>query len=415
MKFGGALLSNASGFIKVGNLVEEYSCEPLVVVVSAIGKTTNALENLNRNAGKPEAQNYFLEIKKSHISLFNEIFPNGNDKLSLELSVLFVELWDAVERKYDNRFQAYDSIVSKGEELSSCIFHHYLKSRGIETMLIDAKSIIKTDSNYTDASVVWEQSKVNIENQLLPLIKAKKVVVTQGFISSDEDKIPTTLGREGSDFTAAIIGNIIEADEVTIWKNVPGLMNADPARFEDVVKIDSISYHEAIELAYYGASVIHPKTIQPLKEKGIPLYVRPYYDVLIAPSLISSDASNDSKVPSIIVKDEQILLSIGTQNLSFIAEDNLRQIFAAFSKNKIHINLMQNSAVSFSVAFNEDRIKLESLLIDLGSEFILKYNTGLQLITIRHYNDDLIDRYVGNRKIFLEQKSRTTVQVLVEQ
>lgn len=416
MKFGGALLGDAPGFIKVSQLVDEFSCEPLVVVVSALGKTTNALEELcSDKDDQSELQKSFFQIKKNHLALFNKIFPEGNSELSRELSNHFDELWQRVIRKYDNRYQAYDSIVSKGEELSSCMFSYYLISRGIENELVDAKKLIATDSNFTDASVDWEATEKRISKTLNPLLESKNVIVTQGFIASDKNGIPTTLGREGSDFSAAIIGSIIGVNEVTIWKNVPGLMNADPARFEDVIKLEKISYHEAIELAYYGASVIHPKTIQPLKEKNIPLLVRPFYESGLTPSVIGSDTSSDSKTPSIIVKDNQVLLSIGTQNLSFIGEENLGQIFASFSRNKIHVNLMQNSAVSFSVAFNEDQVKLDALMEELSKAFTLKYNTGLQLITIRHYDDDLINRYVGNRKIYLVQKSRATVQVLVEQ
>ncbi len=224
----------------------------------------------------------------------------------------------------------------------------------------------------------------------------------------------TTLGREGSDFTAAIIGNLLDFDEVTIWKTVPGLMNADPHRFSNAVKLDNLSYHEAIELAYYGASVIHPKTIQPLKQKNIPLFVRPFYDSSLSPTSITKDSSKDKELPSIIVKDNQILLSISTRNLSFIEEENLKNIFDAFSKNKIHINLMQNSAVSFSVCFNENLVKLEALISELSDDFSMKYNTGLQLITIRHYTDELVNELVGNKKVYLFQKSRVNAQFLVK-
>jgi aspartate kinase len=414
MKFGGALLKDAHGTNRVAGLVEEFNCEPLVVVVSAIGKTTNALEQLCASLNNEgDGQDLFFEIKRSHLALYNELFPNGNNKLSEAISVLFDKLWEKVNDNYLNRFQAYDSIVSIGEELSSTIFYNFLNENGIEVELINATEIIKTDDNYTDAAINWEETRKAINGIVVPVLKQGKVVVTQGFIGSHDNKFTTTLGREGSDFTAAILGNVLNAHEVTIWKNVPGLMNADPARFDDAEKIDSISYHEAIELAYYGASVIHPKTIQPLKQKGITLSVRPYYDVSLTPTIISDDSTNDSKVSSVIIKDNQVLLSISTKNLSFIGEENLGNIFSIFSKNKIHVNLMQNSAVSFSVAFNYDKFKLESLLNDLGNEYILKYNTGLQLITIRHYSDSLIEKYVNSREIFLIQKSRVTVQVLV--
>ncbi len=415
MKFGGALMKDAQGITRVGELIEEFSCEPLVVIVSAIGKTTNALESLWKKVlTKEPVESDFHNIKIHHLDIYNELFPQGNKDLSEDLSTLFDELWLTINEDYENRYEAYDNIVSVGEELASCLNYYYLLSRGIKTRLLSSKCLIKTDSNYTDAEVNWEYTSKTISTRVIPAIENKEVIITQGFIGADGLGKTTTLGREGSDFTAAIFGNIIDADEVTIWKNVPGLMNADPALNKDAVVLDSLSYHEAIELAYYGASVIHPKTIQPLKVKNIPLLVRPYYDLLLKPTRITNDTTNDNAESSIIVKDNQTLLSISTQNLSFIAESNLKQIFEAFSKNKTHINLMQNSAVSFSVCFNADPIKVESIIDQLKHKFDLRYNTGLQLFTVRHYDDQLVDSLIGNSKVYLVQKSRVTVQILLK-
>ncbi len=415
MKFGGALMDNASGVEKVKGLIEEYSCEPLVVVVSALGKTTNALEQLFwLSQEEKEIDKEFFKVKQYHLRLAQDLMPQPPDELSTSLDKLFDELWDALNTKYTDRYEAYDSIVSFGEELSSCILYLYLVQVGLKVKLISASNLIVTDSNFTDASIDWEYTSKTINSRVLPSLEKKEIIISQGFIGADKFGKPTTLGREGSDFTAAILGNLLDADEVTIWKNVPGLMNADPERFSNAIKLDRLSYYEAIELAYYGASVIHPKTIQPLKQKNIPLFVRPYYDSSLSPTSITNDKSNDGALPGIIVKDDQILLSISTLNLSFIAEENLKHIFDAFSKNKIHINLMQNSAVSFSVCFNEEPTKLEALLIDLKENFKLKYNTGLQLITVRHYNDELVDELIGNKKVYLIQKSRVTVQLLVK-
>jgi len=416
MKFGGALLDSASNIKRVTGLVEEFNCEPLVVVVSAIGKTTNSLEKLFLLSQNGENMNMdFFKIKQFHIRAAQDIMPQLPDELSLGLDNLFDELWDALNAKYTNRYEAYDSIVSIGEDLSSCIIYHYLKECNLKVRLLSAKTLIVTDNNFTDGSVNWNYTSKTITSRVLPAIENNEIVITQGFTSADMYGNSTTLGREGSDFTAAILGNILDADEVTIWKNVPGLMNADPAKFPDAVKIEGLSYHEAIELAYYGASVIHPKTIQPLKQKNIPLFVRAYYDSSLSPTSITNDASNDRKLPSIIIKEKQVLLSISSLDLSFIAEENLKNIFDAFSKNKIHINLMQNSAVSFSVCFNEDLVKLEALITDLKSSFSLKYNTGLQLITVRHYNDELVNELIGNNKVYLFQKSRVNVQFLIKQ
>lgn len=415
MKFGGGLMDNASSIKRVKTLIEEYSCEPLVVVVSALGKSTNKLEKLyllSLDGGDMDMD--FQKLKQYHFRIAHDIMPSLPEELSTNFSILFENLWDALNTSYSDRYEAYDSIVSIGEELSSCLLYHYLNYSNIKVKLVSAKELIVTNSNFTDASVDWELTSSSVISSIVPLLNNKEVVITQGFIGSEVNGKTTTLGREGSDFTAAILGNILDADEVTIWKNVPGLMNSDPARFSNSVKLDTLSYHEAIELAYYGASIIHPKTIQPLKQKNIPLYVRPYYDSSLAATSITQNIANDGELPCIIVKDNQVLLSINTLNLSFIEEENLKHIFDAFSKNKIHINLMQNSAVSFSVCFNEDLVKLDALLLDLKEKFVLRYNTGLQLITVRHYNDKLVDELVGDKKVYLVQKSRITVQVLLK-
>ncbi len=414
MKFGGALLDSASNIERVAGLIEEFSCEPLVVVVSAIDKTTNALEQLCAKRLKGESMDAdFFNIKKFHINAAQELMPELPNDLRVDLDDLFDKLWDALNNEYKNRFEAYDSIVSIGEDLSGCIIYHYLVHKGHSVRLLNAKSLIVTDSSFTDASVNWDYTSKTITARVLPIIENNEIALTQGFIGADEHGNSTTLGREGSDFTAAIIGNILDADEVTIWKNVPGLMNSDPAKFPNAIKFDKLSYYEAVELAYYGASVIHPKTIQPLKQKNIPLFVRAYYNSALSPTVITDDVSKDGLLPSIIVKDNQVLLSISTLDLSFIAEENLKNIFHAFSTNKININLMQNSAVSFSVCFNDDFSKLESLIADLSTNFSLKYNTGLKLITIRHYNENLIDKLIDNSKVYLFQKSRVNVQFLV--
>lgn len=414
MKFGGALMSNAHNIRRVGELIEEFSCEPLVVIVSAIGKTTNKLESIFRGAyDGVDIEDEFIDLKDSHQKIISDLFPVNGESLKESLDAIFDDLWNSLNDNYSSRYEAYDSIVSYGEEISSYILYQYLLSKSFRPRLINAKSIISTDSNYTDASVNWKTTEQLINSRVLPAIENKEVVITQGFIGADEYGKPTTLGREGSDFTAAIIGNIINANEVTIWKNVPGLMNADPNRFDNAIKLDNISYHEAIELAYYGASVIHPKTIQPLKQKNIPLLVRPIYNPALNATVIDDNTENDNKTPSIIVKDNQVLFSVSTQNLSFIGEESLKQIFGATSKCKIHVNLMQNSAVSFSFCFNYDKIKLESLIEILGNSFNLKYNTGLQLITVRHYTNHLVDELIGEKEVLLIQQSRATTQVLV--
>jgi len=415
-KFGGALLKDVEGIKQVAAIIQSHQEEKLVVVVSAIGKTTNALEKLveyKLAADQLNIEKTFVQIRQNHFELAESVFGNARHGIYDELNELFIQLNSVLKQDFSDRYYAYDQIVSFGELLSSSIVKSYLKDQKINIRLIDALTIIKTNNNYTSAKIDWKETTKMVKTKIMPAFENGEVVLTQGFIGSDDEGNFTTLGREGSDFTAAVIGNILEASEVTIWKNVPGLMNADPHRFDDAIKLNKISYHEAIELAFYGASVIHPKTIQPVQQKNIPLFVRSFYKPDDKPSVISGDNSEDDKFQKIIVKDNQVLFSIGSRDLNFIAEENLTRIFDAFSKQKIHVNLIQHSAVSFSVCFDENEAKLKALVEDLRKEFVVKFNQGLHLITIRFYDDKIINKLTEGKNIFLEQKSRTTVQLLV--
>ncbi len=416
-KFGGALLKDLKGIQQASSIIEKYSHNQLVVVVSAFGKTTNALEailSLSLSGHTDEMKTAFDDLKQFHIDAAVTALGEKSAPILPKLDLLFDELWDMLCNAYEDRFYAYDQIVGMGEQFSSMIIYHYLKAQGIAIRFVDAHSIIVTDSKYTNAGIDWKFTEKTVEARIQPALDSNLVVLTQGFIGADGKGHYTTLGREGSDFTAAILASVLNADEVTIWKDVPGLMNADPNRFTNCIKLDRISYHEAIELAFYGASVIHPKTIQPLQQKGIPLYVHPFYQPDEDPSVIAEDTSNDHKTHSIIVKDDQVLLSIASQSLSFIAEESLGVIFKAFGQNNIHINLMQHSAVSFSVCFDYHKLTFKRLLDDLESLFQLRYNMGLQLITIRNYKLKLIQELIENKQVFLEQKSRATYQVLLK-
>ncbi len=415
-KFGGALLKDVEGIKQFVSILQTYKNDRLVVVVSAIGKTTNALEKLLDYKLSNDLfgiEKTFVEIRRNHFELAESVFGNARHSIYDELNEIFTNLNDVLKKDFPDPYFAYDQIVSYGERLSSTIINAYLNDNDIDTQLVDAKKLIKTNDNYTAAKVDWNQTSVAIDSEIKPILENNKIALTQGFIGSDQTGNSTTLGREGSDFTAAVIAYALDADEVTIWKDVPGLMNADPNRFNDTVKLDKISYHEAIELAFYGASVIHPKTIQPVQQKHIPLFVRSFFKPDELPSAITEDTSQDDQFQKIIIKEQQVLLSIGSRDLTFIAEENLTQIFDAFSKHKIHINLMQHSAVSFSVCFNENETKLKALVEDLQKDFAIRYNQGLELITIRFYDDKIINELTRGKKIFLEQKSRTTVQLLV--
>ena len=416
-KFGGALLKNADGIRRMASLVREFQYEPMVVVISAIGKTTNALEELYRLyilKNNEQLQEKYVQLKQQHIQLVEALQIPAPEKTIHGLEENFRKLWNALNIHYKDWYYGYDQIIPFGEEFSGKIVKAYLSSQGIPVHFEDAHNLIITDSRYTNASVNWEMTEKSIKARILPVLNNRKVVLTQGFVAIDKKGISTTLGREGSDFTAAILAYILEAKEVCIWKDVPGLMNADPRLFPEAVKLPHVSYNEAIELAFYGASVIHPKTIQPLKKKGILLKVCSFFEPQSNPTLIDADESDDSKIPKFIVKKNQALLSISTRDLSFMAEESLKKVFSALSKNRFHINLMQNSAVSFSVIFDERPQKLEKITKELSDTFILKYNTGLELLTIRHYNDDLIKKLTEGKQIFLTQKTRTTVQLLLQ-
>ena len=415
-KFGGALMKDADGIRQVSSIIRPYAHEPLIVVVSAMAKTTNALENILQHAfdqQKEACQKAVHKLKEQHEQVIDGLFKDSSSCKN-KLSLLFTKLEEELEDPGNDKYVAYDRIVSFGERFSSTILHEFFLSEGLPSERVEAQKIIATDNNYTSARVNWENTEKLVRNITSPVFEQGRFLLTEGFTGADISGNPTTLGREGSDFTAAILAYVLDAREVTIWKDVPGLMNADPNRFVDSIKLDGISYREAIELAFYGASVIHPKTIQPLQKKNIPLYVRSFRAPEHTPSVISDDNSMDDKIPKIIVKDNQVLLSIRSENLEFITEDHLTTIFETFSRHKIHINLMQHSAVSFSVCFDYRQSKMEGLLRDLKTKFPFKYNTGLQLLTIRHYSEDIIKKLLKDRQIFLEQKSRSTYQVLIK-
>ena len=413
-KFGGALLKNAQGLNRMAGIVKKYSREPLVVVVSAIGKTTNTLENLLFKSikGTEPLEKDFLDLKSYHLQVVKQLNKKVDDTLHQTLDNLFEALWVALNEHYHNEFFAYDKIVSFGERFASKIAHAVLFSMGIPVKEVTAGEIIKTDDHFTAATVLWKETEQRVKKIILPALNQNSVILTQGFTGSDLQGNTTTLGREGSDYTAAVFSGLLDTKEVVIWKDVPGLMNADPKLFKEAIKLNNISYREAIELAYYGAKVLHPKTIQPLQNRNIPLQIKSFFNPSLPPSIISSQKPNDDKILKIIAKENQTLLSIGSKHLDFIAENHLHEIFRAFKSCLVHVNLMQNSAVSFSVCFNTDSQKLYHLIAQLSERYYLRYNTGLTLLTLRHYTGQDIDKYTAGKKILLEQKNRTTAQFL---
>lgn len=407
-KFGGASVKDAEGIRNVSNILQQESENDLMLVVSAMGKTTNALEQIVNeyyNGGTPSLD----AVKKYHFDILDELFEPGASIYD-EVNNLFVEIeWVIEDVPTATYSYEYDQIVSVGELLSTKIVSAYLNQSGFTNRWLDARDIIRTDNTYRNARIDWELTESLIQQEQtkgLPLL-------TQGFIGCTSENFTTTLGREGSDFTAAILAHATMAEEVVIWKDVPGVLNADPRFFEDAKKLESLSYAEAIELAYFGAKVIHPKTIQPLKDKKIPLRVRSFIDASVSGTLVSEGAEIKPFLPSFIVKENQVLLSVAAQDLSFIVEDHLSHVFALFSKWGVRVNVMQNSAVSFSVCVDNDVQKLPGLIADLKKEYQVLYNEGLSLYTIRHYDESAIQKILKGRELLLEQKSRGTVQLVV--
>jgi aspartate kinase len=418
-KFGGASVKNAEAVKNVASIMKRFPGEDVIVVVSAMGKTTNALETLVDAFfyGKGDAVQKLEEIKKYHFDIIEQLFPDKSHPVYNEISNTFVELDWAIEDEPTHAYNhEYDQVVSVGEIISSKIVSAYLNEAGVNNKWWDVRDLIRTDNTYREGKVDWDLTQSLVEKVLLPHFKDRneksRVVVTQGFLGGTSENFTTTLGREGSDYTAAILAYTAGGQDVTIWKDVPGVLNADPKWFDETQKIDQLSYHDAIELAYYGATVIHPKTIKPLQNKKIPLYVKSFLQPE-KPGTVINDVQQPLPVPSFIFKINQILISISPKDFSFIVEENLGSIFRLFHELQVKANVMHNSAISFSVSMDHDPRKTPELIRILQNDFRVLYNENLELITIRHYDQATIDRVTVGKEILLEQKSRHTVQLVV--
>lgn len=415
-KFGGASVKDADGVKNLAKVLSLYEGEKLLVVISAMGKTTNALEQLTKAYffKNNDANAILQEIKNYHYEILNNLFEDKSHPVFDDVNNAFVEIEWAIEDAPTGTFDyEYDQIVSVGEVLSTKIVSAYLSHIGVQTSLLDARDVIKTDNTYREGKIIWKQTE-KLANKLIPeLFTKNSVIVTQGFIGGTSENFTTTLGREGSDYTAAILAWCLNAQDVTIWKDVAGVMNADPKWFDNTIVIEQISYNDAIELAYYGASVIHPKTIQPLQNKKIKLFVKSFLNPALKGTEIS-DWQNPLPIPSFIFKVNQVLLSIMPKDFSFIAEESLRDIFNLFSAHRVKINVMQNTAISFSVCVDDDEIRIPNLIADLQHSFKVLYNKNVELATIRHYNQETIERVSTNKEILLELKSRNTVQLVMK-
>ena len=411
-KFGGASVKSANGVKNLAGIVAKNFDQPLVVVVSAMGKITNKLEQLSAYTFQYKRidQSILNEVKRFHLEIIADLFKKDHPifkRIENEFTNLEQSCLKHLEKSYDFY---YDQTVSFGEIMSTQIIAAYLSEKGLKTQWARASDIIKTSCTYREGIVDWDLSKSNSENY-----KPTKgaVLLTQGFLGGCSDGFTTTLGREGSDYTAAILAYLFDADDVTIWKDVPGMMNADPKYFKKVRKLESISFREAIELSYFGAKVIHPKTLQPLKKKDIPLNVKSFIKPKRKGTIINSNPDYDRSFPSFIIMRDQILISITPHDFSFIIEENLSHIFSEFSKHGIKVHLMQNSAINFSVCVDANSEKIPELIMALKEFYKVKYNDNVELLTIRHFTRRIQNKLLKNKEVLLEQKTRFTARFVI--
>ncbi|WP_437919574.1 aspartate kinase [Sphingobacterium sp. LRF_L2] len=413
-KFGGASVKDAESVKNVASIIAKYRKDELLVVVSAMGKTTDRLMEVTNNYIEQTGQAFILldAVKSWHQAILNQLFPEVKHPIYDEIANCFVEVeWILEEEPQDTYDYLFDQIVSLGEIVSSKILTAYAKQEELPVKWVDARDFIFTDNTYREAAVDWEKTEEKIRRDL-PAILDREVIITQGFIGSTSENFTTTLGREGSDYSAAIFASCLNAEEITIWKDVPGVLNADPKWFDHTELIPELSYTDAIELTYYGATVIHPKTIKPLQNKKIALNVRSFLNPA-SPGTFIRSTNNGLPVPSFIFKVKQVLISIQPRDFSFIVEDNLSHIFNLFHHNRIKINMMHNSAISFFVSIDDTGKNVDALLEELEKRYKVTVEKGLELITIRYFNQETIDRVLVNKEIIRELKDGYTCQLLV--
>ena len=411
-KFGGASVKDAAGVRNVAKILEKVGYAHSLIVISAMGKTTNALEVVVNNYFKAPAQlpESLQTIKDFHYQIIRELFSDENHPVYWKVDGLFAELSSFLERNKSPKHSfVYDQVIGFGELLSTTIISQYLNDNGIKNNWIDVRNLIKTDSNYRDAGIDWEETQTNSSNN----INKSLLNITQGFLGSDANFFTTTLGREGSDYTAAIFAYCLGAKSVTIWKDVPGVLNADPRYFQHTQLLRKIPYQEAIELAFYGASVIHPKTLQPLQQKEIPLYVRSFVNPTEEGSAVCNVASLEPKVPCFILKKDQILLSLSSRDFSFIMEEGISYIFKSLHKAQMKVSVIQNSAISFSVCVENKFDTLPELLEKLEERFKVSVTEGVTLYTIRHATEAAINEVAAGKNVLLKQVSSDTVQMII--
>ena len=411
-KFGGASVKDSIAIQNLFSILNQQGYDKTLLVISAMGKTTNAFEVVVKNyfQNKEELQHSINEIFKFHNQILFDLFSNKNHKVFKDIHFIFENLKGFLNRnKSPNYSFVYDQVVPNGELLSTKIISAYLNFKGIKSNWIDSRDLIKTDSNFRDADLDWDITQKNILNQ----VDQKLLNITQGFIGSNKNNFNTTLGREGSDYSAAIYAYCLNADSLTIWKDVPGVLNADPRAFKNPILLESISYTEAIELAFYGASVIHPKTLQPLQKKEIPLFVKSFLKPDGVGTAIFRGVKIKPEVPCFIVKRNLNLLKLSSLDFSFIVEENISEIFQILHENKMKVDLIQNSAISFSVCIYDKFNRLKELLAILKGTFKVECIKNVSLFTIRHFNETSSKEILKNNELIIEQRTDEILQLIV--
>ncbi len=413
-KFGGASVKDATAIQNMAAILQRYKSDSVVIIVSAMGKTTNALEAvINAHAKQTgEAHTLYNGVKEQHYAIMRELFE-ANDEVFTNINDIFVEgEWVLDEAPNEDYDYMYDQLVCMGELVSTRIISAYLNKAGIKSQWLDARNVVITDNTYREGWVIWDKTRANMQKIVPPMLEGGGFVVTQGFIGSTTENFTTTLGREGSDYSAAIFAHCLDATSMTIWKDVPGVLNADPRLFENVIKLDRLSYKEAIEMTYYGATVIHPKTIKPLQNKSIPLYVKSFINPDGEGTEISSD-TEDTYPPIVVVEKNQALLHISTLDYSFVAEHHMAHLFDKLATQRIFVNSMQNTAISFTICVPNVADRIDKFSREVSDEFKVKKEEDLELITIRHYTQETIDNLKKGKVVLFEERIRNTMQMVV--
>src|SRR5690348_969649 len=415
-KFGGASINNIDRVKNLAKILQHYKNEKILIVISAMGKTTNALEKVTEsfyNGNKELALQLFGKIKQGHLNLLKYTITQQWEAATNDLNNFFTEAeWLLHDKPVKGYNYYYDQIVCVGELLSTTLMSYFLQEEKIPNKWIDVRDLLRTDDNFRDAAIDWEVTTRQIEETIIPLFEKNNFILTQGFIGSTDENESTTLGREGSDYTAAVFANILNAESVTIWKDVDGVMNADPKDFPAAVNIHDLSYKEVIEMAYYGAQVIHPKTIKPLQNKNIPLYVKCFLDLRIGGTVISAKPPHHLP-PIIVYKRNQALMTFESKDFSFAEGEPVNKLYEILNEARIKPNLTQNGAISLSVCMDDIPEKIEKVAMKASSIFEVQLERELTLLTIRHYTDEYLGQLTKNKIIVLQQKTPDTVQTLM--